>query len=176
MITKRIKIEIDEVVYLEINDIAMSLYPGVIPPPSPNEIVKLLINRYNKSLGGASIITDKSGSAKEKFTARPWIAKEEESGFIEVVDKEDRLLLQIMSDGPEAKKSEGWVPSAEAEANKQLVLASPLLYRKLKSLTERMERMSAALQETAPDLVKTWLNDDLIKSSLAAIEEADNGR
>lgn len=57
MTTKRI--EIDESVYLEIKDIAVSLYPGAIPPPSPNEIVKLLIDNYKKnSLGGASAITD----------------------------------------------------------------------------------------------------------------------
>lgn len=61
MTTKKIRIEIDEAVYLEIKDIAVSLYPGAIPPPSPNEIVKFLIDNYksNKSLGGASIITDK---------------------------------------------------------------------------------------------------------------------
>lgn len=55
------RIEIDEAVYLEIKDIAISLYPGAIPPPSPNEIVKLLIDNYKgKSLGGASAITDNS--------------------------------------------------------------------------------------------------------------------
>lgn len=58
--TKKTKIELDEAVYLEIKDIAVSLYPGAIPPPSPNEIVKFLIDQYNsKSLGGATIITDK---------------------------------------------------------------------------------------------------------------------
>lgn len=52
------KIEIDEAVYQDIKDIAMSLYPGAIPPPSPNEIIKFLIDQYNKSLGGAVIITE----------------------------------------------------------------------------------------------------------------------
>jgi len=61
MTIKRIEIEIDETTYMELKDIAMSLYPGVIPPPTPDEIVKFLIDNYKKNyLGGASIITDEA--------------------------------------------------------------------------------------------------------------------
>jgi hypothetical protein len=57
MNTKKIKIELDEAIYLKIKDIAISLYPGSIPPPAPNEIIKFLIDQYNnKSLGGATIL------------------------------------------------------------------------------------------------------------------------
>ncbi len=59
MATKKIQIEIDEAVYQEIKNIAESLYPGAIPLPTPNEIIKFLIDHYNKSLGGATIITNK---------------------------------------------------------------------------------------------------------------------
>ncbi len=60
MADKKIKIEIDEDVYLKIKDIATTLYPGVTPPPSPNEIVKFLIDNYRKNfLDGASIIRNK---------------------------------------------------------------------------------------------------------------------
>lgn len=54
------------------------------------------------------------------------------------VDKADRLIVQIISDGPAAKKSAGWVPAAKAEANKRLVLASTRLYRVLENLTARI--------------------------------------
>jgi hypothetical protein len=61
MTIKKIKVEIDEAVYQEIKDIATSLYPGAIPLPPPNEIIKFLIDNYKskKSLGGAAIITNK---------------------------------------------------------------------------------------------------------------------
>jgi len=62
MTTKKIRIEINEAVYQEIKNIAISLYPVSIPPPSPNEIIKFLIDNYksDKSLGGATVITDQT--------------------------------------------------------------------------------------------------------------------
>jgi hypothetical protein len=61
MPTKKITIEIDEDVYLKIKDIAMSLYPGVIPPPAPDHIIKFLVDKYKGEifLDGAAIINNK---------------------------------------------------------------------------------------------------------------------
>lgn len=106
------------------------------------------------------------------YTAAPWIANEEHGGFIEIVDKKDRLIIQIMSDGPEAKESEGWVPAAEAEANKQLVLASPRMYKTLGDLIKRISALRSALQKRDLKFSITWLNDGIIEDAQAALTEA----
>ena len=61
MPTKKITIEIDEDVYLKIKDIAISLYPGVIPLPAPDRIIKFLVDKHKGEsfLDGAAITNNK---------------------------------------------------------------------------------------------------------------------
>jgi hypothetical protein len=113
----------------------------------------------------------KKKTKTETFTSGPWLAQEENGGFIEIVDKADRLIVQIISDGPAAKKSAGWVPAAEAEANKRLVLSSPRLYRVLKNLTARIEAMRSALQKKDLEFSILWLDDGILADAQAVLTE-----
>lgn len=114
----------------------------------------------------------KKKTKTETFTSGPWLSQEENGGFIEIVDKADRLLVQIISDGPAAKKSAGWVPAAEAEANKRLVLASPRLYRVLENLTARIGAMRSALQKKGIEFPLRWLDDGILADAQAVLTEA----
>ena len=113
-----------------------------------------------------------SQAKPKEHTAAPWYALEGHGGFIEIEDKDNRLLMQTISDGPAAKKSEGWVPAAEAEANTRLVLASPRLYSVLGSLTAKIAAMRSALQKKDLEFPSAWLDDGILKEAQAALAEA----